>query len=149
MTHEHEHHHTQRLTRRTLFPTIIPGAILTQHALPQNTSSMAERFRQMSTDYERKGLVEAFKGITADGTVESGLFGIHSTGVSTASVRTAAERFLANLTNAQRARTMFAIDDPEWRKWMNQHFYVRQGISFREMTGPQRGAAFDLLYMRA
>jgi hypothetical protein len=28
---------------------------------------------------------------------------------------------------------------------MNQHFYVRQGISFREMTGPQRGAAFDLL----
>ena len=40
---------------------------------------------------------------------------------------------------------MFAVDDPEWRKWMNQHFYVRQGVSFREMTGPQRDAAFGLL----
>ena len=28
---------------------------------------------------------------------------------------------------------------------MNQHFYVRQGVSFREMTGSQRDAAFGLL----
>jgi hypothetical protein len=40
---------------------------------------------------------------------------------------------------------MFAVDDPEWRKWMNQHFYVRQGVSFHEMTDPQRNAAFGLL----
>ena len=40
---------------------------------------------------------------------------------------------------------MFAVDDPEWRKWMNQHFYVRQGVSFLEMTGSQRDAAFGLL----
>jgi hypothetical protein len=106
---------------------------------------MAERFRQMSADYERKGLAEPFKGITADGTVEPGLFGIHSTGVSTASVRVAAERFLANLTPAVRARTMFTVDDVEWRKWMNQHFYVRQGVSFREMSDSQRNAAFALL----
>jgi hypothetical protein len=39
---------------------------------------------------------------------------------------------------------MFAVDDPESRKWMNQHFYVRQGVSFREMTGSQRDAAFGL-----
>lgn len=106
---------------------------------------MAERFRQMSADYERKGLAEPFKGITANGTVEPGLFGIHSTGVSTAPVRTAAERFLAGLTSEQRGRTMFAVDDAEWRKWMNQHFYVRQGISFQEMTDSQRSAAFGLL----
>jgi hypothetical protein len=106
---------------------------------------MAERFRQMSADYERKGLAEPFKGITANGTVEPGLFGIHSTGVSTAPVRTAAERFLASLTKQQRDRAMFAVDDPEWRKWMNQHFYVRQGVSFQEMTDSQRSAAFGLL----
>ncbi len=106
---------------------------------------MAERFRQMSADYERKGLAEPFKGITANGTVETGPFGIQATGVPTAPVRTAAERFLASLTAEQRARTMFAVDDPEWRKWMNQHFYARQGVSFKEMTDAQRHAAFGLL----
>ncbi|MGH9662886.1 MAG: DUF3500 domain-containing protein [Bryobacteraceae bacterium] len=106
---------------------------------------MAERYRQMSAEYERKGLAGPFKGITANGTVEPDLFGIHSTGVSTAPVRNAAGRFLASLTPEQRGRTMFAVDDPEWRKWMNQHFYVRQGVSFQEMTEPQRSSAFGLL----
>jgi hypothetical protein len=142
----HEHHHdAPHFTRRTLFSIVIPGAILAPNAFPQSTSDMAERFRTMSADYERKGLAEPFKGITANGTVEPGLFGIHSTGVSTEPVCTAAERFLASLTKPQRDRTMFAVDDPEWRKWMNQHFYVRQGVSFQEMTDTQRGAAFGLL----
>ena len=114
-------------------------------AFPQNSSDMAERFRQMSADYERKGLAEPFKGITAKGSVEPGLFPIHATGVSTAPVRTAAERFLASLTAEQRGRAMFGVDDPEWRKWMNQHFYVRQGVSLKEMTDRQRDAAFGLL----
>lgn len=139
------HHETPRLTRRTLFSTLIPGAILAPSAFPQNTADMAERFRQMSADYERKGLVEPFKGITTNGAVERGLFGIHSTGIATTPVRIAAERFLASLTRQQRDRTMFAVDDPEWRKWMNQHFYVRQGVSFQEMTDSQRDAAFGLL----
>jgi Protein of unknown function (DUF3500) len=135
----------QHWTRRTLFTRLLPFAILARHAFPQSTSDMAERFRQMSAEFERKGLAEPFKGITANGTVEGGLFGVHSTGVSTDAVRTAAERFLASLTAEQRARTMFAVDDPEWRKWMNQHFYVRQGVSFKEMTESQRTAAFGLL----
>jgi len=139
------HHHAPRLTRRMLFSTLIPAAILAPHAFPQKVAGMAERFRQMSADYERKGLAEPFKGITANGAVEPALFGIHSSGVSTDPVRTAAERLLATLTKQQRDRTMFAVDDPEWRKWMNQHFYVRQGVSFQEMTDSQRGAAFGLL----
>jgi hypothetical protein len=139
------HHHPPRLTRRTLLSTLIPGAILAPRAFPQNAPDMAERFRQMSAEYERKGLAEPFKGITANGAVEPDLFTIHSTGVSTTQVRNAAERFLTSLTNEQRARTMFAVDDPEWRKWMNQHFYVRQGVSFKEMTAGQRDAAFGLL----
>jgi hypothetical protein len=141
----HEHRQAMRLTRRMLFSTVIPGVVLAPRGSPQNAPDMAERFRQMSAEFERKGLAEPFKGITANGTVESGLFGIHSTGVSTASVRTAAERFLAGLTKEQRGRAIFAVDDPEWRKWMNQHFYVRQGISFQEMTEAQRTAAFGLL----
>jgi hypothetical protein len=143
-THGH-HPYVPRLTRRALFSTLIPGAILAPHTFAQTAQGMAERFRQMSADYERKGLAEPFKGITTNGTVEPGLFGIHSTGVSTAPVCTAAERFLASLTKPQRDRTMFAVDDPEWRKWMNQHFYVRQGVSFQELTDSQRRAAFGLL----
>ena len=33
----------------------------------------------------------------------------------------------------------------EWRKWANQHIYARQGVSFEEMTGAQREAAFAML----
>jgi hypothetical protein len=105
----------------------------------------AERFRRMSKDAEEKGLAEPYKGITTDGNVLPGLYAIRSTGVSTAPVRKAAEAFLAALTPEQRAKTTFAIDDPEWRKWMNQHFYVRQGVGFNEMTDGQREAAFGLL----
>ncbi len=137
------HHHQP--TRRTILSTILPAAILTGKISAQSSPDMAERFRQMSAEYEKKGLAEPFKGITINGTVEPGLFGLHSTGVSTAPVRVAAERFLASLTKEQRDRTMFAIDDPEWRKWMNQHFYVRQGVSLKEMTEKQRSAALGLL----
>src|SRR5260370_2182107 len=114
-------------------------------AFSQGGPGMAERFRTMSLDAERKGLAEPFRGITADGTVAPGLFKIHSTGVSTEPVRKAAETFLASLTSEQRAKTMFPVDDPEWRKWMNPHFYVRQGVSFKEMNQSQRDAAFALM----
>ncbi|QOY92023.1 DUF3500 domain-containing protein [Paludibaculum fermentans] len=128
-----------------LFSTLIPGAILAPNAFPQNASTMAEAFRRRSAEAESKGLADPFKGITANGAIEPGLYDLHSTGVSTAPVRTAVERFLASLTNEQRGRTMFPVDDPEWRKWMNQHFYVRQGVSFQEMSGTQRDAAFGVL----
>ena len=78
-------------------------------------------------------------------TLSQGSSPVRSTGVSTAPVRQAAEAFLATLTPEQRAKTMFAVDDPEWRKWMNQHFYIRQGTGFKEMTEAQREAAFGLL----
>ena len=73
------------------------------------------------------------------------MFAIKSTGVSTDPVRRAADAFLAALSGEQRGKTQFGIDDPEWRKWMNQDFYVRQGVSFKDMTAAQREAAFGLL----
>ena len=111
----------------------------------QGAGGLLERFRQMSVQAERNGLAEPFKGITADGTLQPGLTAIRSTGVSTAPVRMAADSFLRSLTDTQRRRTVFAVDDAEWRKWMNQHFYVRQGVSFKEMTEAQRSAAFALV----
>jgi hypothetical protein len=139
------HHHPPRLTRRRLFATVIPAAILAPNAFPQNAADTAARFKQMSADNEKRGLADPFKGITADGTVEPNLFPVHSTGVPTTAVRTAAERFLGSLSAEQRARTLYEVDDPEWRKWMNQHFYRRQGVSFLEMDQRQQDAAFGLL----
>jgi hypothetical protein len=104
-----------------------------------------ERFKQMSIDNERRGLAAPFKGITTDGNVQEDLFKIRSTGVSTGPVRKAASAFLNSLDDAQRIKTKFSIDDDEWRKWMNQDFYVRQGVSFAEMSEKQRTAAFDLM----
>ena len=111
----------------------------------QLSGALAERFRRMSQEAEARGLAEPFKGITTNGEVVSGLFPIRSTGVSTAPVRRSADAFLATLTPEQRAKTVFSVDDPEWRKWMNQHFYIRQGTAFYEMTASQREVAFDLL----
>jgi hypothetical protein len=124
---------------------LLPGAILAPRAFPQDVAELTERFRRMSEEAERKGLAEPFRGVTKDGNIEPGLFEVRRTGVSTANVRTAAERFLAGLTKDQRERAMFSIEDPEWRKWMNQHFYVRQGVSFQELTASQRDSAFGLL----
>ena len=90
-------------------------------------------------------LAEPFRGVTTAGTVVPDLFPIRSTGVSTAPVQQAAERFLASLTDEQRSRTVFPIDDSEWRKWNNVHRYARQGVNFRQMNEAQRAVAFALL----
>ncbi len=94
---------------------------------------------------EAAALAEAFVGITTDGKVQPGLFHIRSSGVTTAPVKKAADTFLAALTPEQRAKTTFPVGDSEWRKWMNVHRYVRQGVSFLEMSEAQRTAAFGLL----
>jgi uncharacterized protein DUF3500 len=119
--------------------------VLTRNGLSQRAPDTAERYRQMSTKYESDGLAEPYRGITSQGAIQPSLFPIRSTGVSTEPVRKAAEKFLSGLTTEQRAKTTFAVDDPEWRKWMNQHFYVRQGVSFKEMNDSQRESAFGLL----
>jgi hypothetical protein len=90
-------------------------------------------------------LNDPFKGVTAAGTVQPGLFAIRSTGVSTTPVRNAATAFLASLTPEQKGRTSFPVDDLEWRKWNNVHRYERQGVSFKEMSEAQREQGFDLL----
>jgi hypothetical protein len=105
----------------------------------------AEQWKARSQQFEQTGLADPFKGITTDGNVVPNLFAVRSTGVTTAPVVAAARTFLAALSEPQRAKTTFAVDDPEWRKWMNQHFYVRQGVGFDEMDEKQREAAFGLL----
>src|ERR1700737_2762804 len=151
---EHKLHHAsdthsepEFATRRAFLSALISATVLAPWAFgqEQTPTDMAERFRQWSEEFEVEGLAAPFRGITTDGNIIPGLFQVSPSGVSTEPVRNAAEKFIASLTSVQLARTMFPVDDVQWRKWMNQHFYVRQGISFQEMTDAQRDAAFGLM----
>ena len=98
-------------------------------------------------DAQREALAQPFVGLRGGGGVRAGLFPLRASGVSTAPIVEAAVAFLATLTPAQLIRTVFAVDDDEWRRWSNvdNGLYVRQGVSLREMSGPQRAAAGELL----
>ncbi len=99
------------------------------------------RFAEM----EKAAIAEPFVGVTADGEVEKGLYEIKSTGVGTGEVKDAAIAFLAGLTDEQRVKTRFPVDDNEWRRWANQHSLPRQGVCFEEMTDEQRALGFALI----
>jgi hypothetical protein len=101
----------------------------------------SSRFAEM----EKRAIAEPFVGVTADGKVEAGLYSIESTGVSTEAVKAAAETFLKGLTDEQRKKTQFPVDDTEWRRWANQHSLPRQGVSFEEMSEEQRTLAFAMI----
>jgi hypothetical protein len=147
--HMHSHSRSKNGfgTRREFLTSMLAATVLAPYAFgqEQTPAEMAERFRQISEQYEAEGLAAAFRGITTDGNVVPNLFEIAPTGVSTEPLRNAAEKFIRSLTSVQLARTIFPVDDVKWRKWMNQHFYARQGISFMEMSETQRELAFGLM----
>ncbi len=111
----------------------------------RDPAAYAERSRTISARMEASGLADPFLGVTTDGTVTPGLFPITRTGVDTGPVVAGAIGFLQTLTPDQRNATQYPVDDLEWRKWGNQHIYLRQGISFDEMNATQRNAAWTLL----
>lgn len=119
--------------------------LCSQLSYAQGDQGKLDRFKAMSTRNEEKGLAEPFKGITTDGTVQKGIFELGKTGVTTEPVKQAALNFLATLNDQQKEKTTYSVDDNEWRMWMNQHFYIRQGVGFDEMSDQQRKAAFNLM----
>lgn len=123
----------------------ILALLTTTTALAQPSGDRADRMRERSRQIDARLADDPYVGIHGSSGIQRGLYRIESTGVSTEPVRMAAEAFLASLTEDQRARTTFPVDDDEWRKWMNQHFYVRQGVGFDEMDEAQREAAFGLM----
>jgi hypothetical protein len=100
-------------------------------------------------NYVEKSLAaaaEPFMGISTNGTIIPGLFGIQKTGVSTQSIREAAAAFLGSLSAEQRAKTLFPVDTDQWRKWSNIHpTLMRHGTSLFEMNDTQRDHAFALV----
>ena len=94
---------------------------------------------------EKESIAQPFVGVRTNDGIEAGLFSIRSTGVSTKPVLDAARAFLASLSDGERDRATFPVDDPEWHRWANQHSLPRQGVSFEELNKSQREAAFALM----
>ncbi|MCA1647194.1 MAG: DUF3500 domain-containing protein [Chloroflexi bacterium] len=91
-------------------------------------------------------LAERFVGVTTDGHVEPGLFGLRETGVSTRPMQAAAEAYLASLTKGDRTVAIFGIDDIVWQRWNNTHpFTMRHGVLLDGLSAPQRERALDLV----
>lgn len=103
--------------------------------------------KQRFAERQKKALAEPFRGIFSESGIESDLFPIHSTGISTGPITEAARTFLESLSYNQFERTTFAIDDDEWRRWCNvdNGIYERQGVSLKEMSDPQKALAFELM----
>ena len=94
---------------------------------------------------EKRQLAAPWVGVTTNGSPLSGLFSIAPSGVSTAPTRAAAQEFLASLDDEQKAQTLYPVDDPEWQKWGNWHFYWQQGVRLDKMSGKQRRLALRVV----
>jgi hypothetical protein len=125
--------------------TLVLGAELTaaQDTYDNETLEVKRMFAQRAL----QALTKPFVGVTKNGTVQQGLFPIRATGVSTAPVAEAATLFLATLAPEQKVRTVFSVEDLEWRNWSNvdNGIFVRQGVSLKEMSVDQREAAMNLM----
>ena len=83
------------LVSSVFFQTSLTSQTQSPARTPEFLKQRAEDFRKRSVTAETDGLADPFKGITANGQVEPGLFAIRSTGVTTEPVRRATDAFLA------------------------------------------------------
>ncbi len=96
---------------------------------------------------QSEAMESPYEGIFTSEGKEENLFPIQSTGVSTQAIKEAADAFIQSLSATQNAKTLFPIEDEEWRKWSNvdNGIFARQGISILELNQEQRVLAFKLL----
>lgn len=91
-------------------------------------------------------LKEPFRGITATGEIEHGLFPLRKSGVTVQPLIDAASVFLASLDRVQRETVLFDVAAETWRAWSNIHRnLMRHGLCLAELTNQQRDLAYRLL----
>jgi hypothetical protein len=94
----------------------------------------------------KESLGEEFRGITAEGIVQPGLFPVRKTGISLDPILRAARDFLTTLDLRQQRQVSFDIQSDAWRSWSNVHpFLMRHGLGLHDLTPGQRGAALALV----
>ncbi|CAK7235292.1 hypothetical protein SBRCBS47491_009243 [Sporothrix bragantina] len=76
---------------------------------------------------------EPFKGVTSNGKVRDGLFQLEDEGVAIEKVVEAANAVVSLLSDAQKKKTIYHLDAPEWRTWSNPEFLLsNKGIRLDE-----------------
>jgi Protein of unknown function (DUF3500) len=103
-----------------------------------------EGFFQRALNNAGMRATEPFKGITADGELESGLFALHGRGDDTSPLRSRAIEFLDALPDDQRHAALRPVDSPDWQRWSNA-FEAPHGASLLSMTDGQRLAALAII----
>lgn len=142
---QHSHHTTPAEA-----PSLSAAAVASEQG-GQSSDPTAAHQHSGQLSFVEEAQIEAlktpFKGITTSGEIVQGLFQIQATGVSTEETRLAAQEFLASLSEEQRAKTLFPIDDDEWRRWSNvdNGLYARQGVSIKELGAAQKKRAFEFM----
>lgn len=123
--------------------TLVAVAASAQVQYPEALLNQKRTFTQLGAD----ALGQPYVGVATSGGLQTGLFPIQATGVSTAPVVEAGAAFLATLSPAELSRTHFAVDDSEWRNWSNVDvgIFARHGVSLEEMDADQKAAAWNLL----
>lgn len=87
-------------------------------------------------------LDETFRGITADGEVESGLYPLRDEGFEVEEAVASANALLETLTESQRDHVSHAIDAKQWRAWYNPEIpFNDYGIRLED-TGASTQQAF-------
>ena len=115
------------------------------YAQGRDPKQFPELSRTISAQMEATNLNGEYKGVTTNGEIVDGLFPLRSTGIDTKPLISAADTFIATLTDAQKQDTLYPIDNIEWRRWANMSIYKRHGVSFDDMNEAQKTAAWDLL----
>lgn len=132
---------------RPLLPLMAFAALVFQLSAKTEYNSRSLDTKAFFAKRENAAVNEAYVGVQTTEGIQEGLFAIESTGQSTATIVEAAQAFIASLSQAQKLKTQFGVQDPEWRRWFNvdSGIYVRQGVSMREMNSSQNAAAHQLM----
>ncbi|MFG1928787.1 DUF3500 domain-containing protein [Cryptosporangium sp. NPDC048952] len=96
--------------------------------------------------YWRSLYDEPFAGITSDGVVRPGLYGLPESPEADSAQHRAAERMLAGLTDAERQSVRYPLDAAEWRAWSNPEFVVhRVGLRLEDLETEKVDAVLELV----
>ncbi|KAK7225020.1 hypothetical protein V2G26_013023 [Clonostachys chloroleuca] len=91
-------------------------------------------------------LAEPYKGVTNDGKIRPDLFSLKDHGIPIEDIVKAAEAALSKMDHAQRERTVYHIDSPEWRTWSNPEFLLSdKGVRLDEVSDELRSAVLNVL----
>jgi hypothetical protein len=95
---------------------------------------------------ERFKTGSAFRGVTSNGRVQTGLYDLRPEGAPTAAMVDTAWALLATLNEAQCQAVKHPLNSRVWRAWMNPEFYLnRFGLRLDEVDEPVREAVLELL----